>query len=89
MLNPIVLIPAYGKTYATAADMRAAWGRGEDFRDWRGRTGYCSIRDLRELSYLTSSITLTDPRSRISIVVLQCDPWQVAYDCETARGARR
>jgi hypothetical protein len=75
MLSPIVLIPAYGHTYATKEEMRAAWDRGVDFRDWRGRTGYCSIRDLEELSYLTSSITLCDPRSRISVVVPQHDPF--------------
>ena len=73
MLNPIVLVPAYGVTYGSQAEMLLAWNAGKDFRDWRGTGQYCSIRDLQELSYLTSSITLVDPRTRVSVQIEPLD----------------
>ena len=75
MLKPILLIPAYGKTYATESELRAAWDAGKDFQDWRYTGGYCSVRDLAQLSYLTSTITIVDPRSRISITIEPLDQW--------------
>ena len=76
MLNPIVLCPAYGRTYQTAEAMKADWVAGKDFRDFRGTTGYCSIRDLKELTYLTSSITLYDTQSKVSCVVFSFNPME-------------
>lgn len=38
------LIPAYGRTYKTAADMLQGWKDGKDFMVWNGP--YCSIRDV-------------------------------------------
>lgn len=40
----IQLIPAYGRTYKTAADMLQAWKDEYDFMIWNGP--YCSIRDV-------------------------------------------
>jgi hypothetical protein len=71
MLCPILLVPAYGKTYATKEALLAAWNNGKDFHDYRGPGRYCSIRDLKSLTYLTSSIMLTDPQSRVSVTVWQ------------------
>ena len=75
MLNPILLVPAYGKTYATKEELQAAWDAGKDFCDWRYHGRYCSIRDLADLSYMTSTITITDPRSRVEIRVEPLDQW--------------
>ncbi len=74
MLNPVLLVPAYGKTYKTTADMRAAWEKGVDFMGHHSGQ-YCSVRDLDALSYMTSTITIVDPRSSISIDIPKSDAW--------------
>jgi hypothetical protein len=75
MINPLLLIPAYGATYATKEELQAAWEAGKDFCDWRGGGRYCSIRDLAALSYMTSTITIVDMRSRVEIKVEPLDQW--------------
>lgn len=69
MLNPVLLIPAYGVKYESAEQMRADWEAGKDFRFWRGVPTYCSIRDLEKLSYLTSTITIADLLTKVQISV--------------------
>lgn len=58
MLRPLILFPAYGRTYRNTAEMAADWNAGKDFRIIGGP--YCSIRDLNKLTPGTSSITLID-----------------------------
>jgi hypothetical protein len=69
MLNPVLLIPAYGKTYATKEELIAGWESGKEFKFWAGPGCYCSIRDLKELSYLASTITITDLHGKFNAVV--------------------
>lgn len=56
--SPLMLRPAYGKTYETAADMLAGWNAGDTFRIFGGP--YCSIRDIVALRNDSSSIQLTN-----------------------------
>lgn len=53
------LIPAYGRTYKTEADMLQGWKDGKDFMVWNGP--YCSIRDveLMKKEYGVTTIVLT------------------------------
>ncbi len=54
MLFSYTLIPAYGRKYATMADMLKDWDAGKDFMV-QGSGFYCSKRDAlairRELTY--------------------------------------
>jgi hypothetical protein len=70
MITPVVLIPAYGRSYEAEETMRADWDAGQDFRVV-GAAGftYCSIRDIKELSYLASSVRIIDPSTRITVRV--------------------
>jgi len=43
----LILKPAYGRTYATKAQMMKDWDDGRDFRVEGGP--YCSVRDLEQL----------------------------------------
>ena len=66
--SPMLLIPAYGRTYATVEAMRKDWEAGKDFSAY-GQGGYCSIRDVHALRANASSVTLTDPRTHVSLKV--------------------
>lgn len=45
MPNFVEGVPAYGRDYKTAAQVKAAWSEGKDFRD--AATGqYFSVRDV-------------------------------------------
>jgi hypothetical protein len=44
MSGPMVLMPAYGRSYNTSEEAVTAWKSGADFKIVGG--GYCSIRDL-------------------------------------------
>lgn len=68
--SPLLLLTAtaQGKSYANELEMRAGWARGDDFKMY-GSSSYTSIRDLAHLQRDSSSITLHDVRSGISIVV--------------------
>lgn len=44
MNNPLVLTPAYGKTYKTSQDLLKAWSDGKDFKIFP-RGPYTSCRD--------------------------------------------
>ena len=45
--SPVVLMPAYGRQYATKCAAVADWKSGKDFKIVGGP--YCSIRDLEAL----------------------------------------
>jgi hypothetical protein len=45
--GPIILMPAYGRTYSTSAEAVMDWKAGKDFKIMAGP--YCSIRDLDKL----------------------------------------
>ena len=64
--TPLYLKPAYGRTYATAADMVKDWNDGKDFLIYGGGP-YCSIRDTEQLE--ASSITFIDFRSNIHYTI--------------------
>ena len=67
-LSPATLTPAYGRTYKTAAEIKAAWDSGKDFR--YGYSGpYCSIRDIELLKRDHSSIRLFDSTSKVDVIV--------------------
>lgn len=68
MLNgPAVLFPAYGRTYATVEDMRAAWDAGKDFRFPGGP--YCSVRDLDKIHDMFSTVWILDPVTRVQTLI--------------------
>ena len=46
--KPVVLVPAYGRTYKTSQEATQAWKLGKDFKIPNGP--YCSIRDLNKLN---------------------------------------
>jgi hypothetical protein len=54
MSGPMVLMPAYGKSYTTAEEAVQAWKSGMDFKIVGG--GYCSIRDLDYLKNHCSTL---------------------------------
>jgi hypothetical protein len=62
LATPMALIPAYGRTYATAAELREAWEAGKDFKQY-GTGRYCSVRDLDALLNDCSSLHLLDVHS--------------------------
>lgn len=66
--SPMILMPAYGRTYATVQAMLADWDAGKDFRIV-GHGCYCSVRDLDILRNESSSITLLEPRGNLSVRV--------------------
>lgn len=66
--SPMILIPAHGQRYDTREHMQMAWDAGKDFKIY-GSSMYCSKRDLTMLQDDSSSITITDPRSMVSLVV--------------------
>jgi len=68
--SPLLLLSAtaQGKRYANELELRAGWARGDDFKMY-GSSSYTSIRDLARLQRDSSSITLHDVRTGISIVV--------------------
>lgn len=66
--SPIMLTPAYGRRYATVAEMAKDWEDGKDFSI--GLCGpYASIRDIEALKADASSVHLVDPRTRIRILL--------------------
>lgn len=64
--SPMILIPAYGRVYATEAEMLKDWQGGKDFRILPFGP-YCSVRDLFELKMGSSSITLWDGNTDVTI----------------------
>ena len=66
--SPMILVPAYGRAYATREAMLADWRAGKDFRIV-GHGQYCSIRDLPAMRQESSSVTLVEPRNGASVVL--------------------
>ena len=65
--SPVLLIPAHGKVYNTQEEMRADWEAGKNFKMYG--SSYCSIRDIAKISADASSVTITDPRTRVNLKV--------------------
>lgn len=66
--SPILLTPAYGRRYATVAEMAKDWEDGKDFSIGLWGCGpYASIRDIHALRADASSVSIVDLRSRIRI----------------------
>lgn len=61
--SPLILIPAYGRSYDTMEEIKAAWESGKDFHMY-GYSGYCSVRDLDALRNECSTLTIIDVRSK-------------------------
>ena len=55
--SPLLLCPAYGRKFQTAAAMLMAWEDGEDFKMY-GCGSYCSVRDIAALMQGTSTLAL-------------------------------
>ena len=66
--SPLVLIPAYGRTYASLEEIHAAWDAGKDFKVY-GQGCYCSVRDLPALRKDASSVSIYDACSGIGFIV--------------------
>ena len=66
--SPMLLIPAHGQRYETREHMQMAWDAGKDFKLY-GYSSLCSKRDLKALQDDSSSITITDPRTGVTLVV--------------------
>lgn len=64
----MVLTPAYGRVYATEAEMLKDWQGGKDFRIMPVGP-YCSVRDLAALQHNSSSITLWDGNTDVTITL--------------------
>lgn len=58
--NTMILVPAYGRAYATKEALLADWEAGKDFRIVAGP--YCSKRDLAAMKDLGYNVALTEPR---------------------------
>ena len=67
MLNSMILVPAYGRTYATAEQALADWNAGKDFR-LLGHSCYTSIRDLPQLQAQLCTVYIKIS-ARVSFVV--------------------
>lgn len=65
--SPLILVPAYGKTYATKEAMLADWQKGIDFRVVGD--GYASIRDIEALRQQSSTVNLCEPRNNLHVRV--------------------
>lgn len=52
--SPMVLLPAYGRSYSTKEQALKAWNNGADFKIMGGP--YCSIRDAEQLVADSSSV---------------------------------
>jgi hypothetical protein len=46
--SPLVVMPAYGRSYKTSSEAVEAWKSGKDFKVINGP--YCSVRDIANLS---------------------------------------
>lgn len=66
--SPTLLSPAYGRSYNNQHDMLKDWHDGLDFRVYPGGP-YTSIRDLQYLIDTSSTVTLYDNRTGISVLV--------------------
>ena len=66
--SPIILLPAYGRTYATREAMLKDWQAGKDFRLFP-QGCYTSIRDVEDLKANASSVSLTCPHNRITVTL--------------------
>jgi hypothetical protein len=61
--KPIVLMPAYGRSYKTSQEAIDAWKSGKDFKIVNGP--YCSIRDIDELNCSSVWIDLITSLTRV------------------------
>jgi len=53
---PLILVPAYGRTYQAMEGALEDWEAGKDFRIEGGP--YCSIRDIEPLRKMNANISI-------------------------------
>lgn len=63
----LILIPAYGRTYNTAADAVADWNGGSDFKIANGP--YCSVRDIDAMRKQFGTVALLWKKGEPTIVL--------------------
>jgi hypothetical protein len=56
MAHQIILVPAYGRVYASKEKALEAWDEGKDFRIQGGP--YCSIRDIAALKRTNNHVLI-------------------------------
>ena len=61
--KPIVLMPAYGRSYKTSQEAIDAWKSGKDFKIVNGP--YCSIRDIDKLNCSSVWVDLITSLTRV------------------------
>ena len=66
--SPMILRPAYGRSYKTQDEMLKDWNDGKDFRI-SSSGPYCSIRDLDQMKSVASSIVILDLVYPVSVRV--------------------
>lgn len=52
----LILIPAYGRSYASIEAMEKDWTEGKDFKILKGP--YCSVRDFSQMQDMGHDIAL-------------------------------
>lgn len=67
----LILMPAYGKTYANKSEALADWTKGEDFRVV-GTSSYCSIRDTKALAQRHNNLLLSAKDGGCRIEISPC-----------------
>lgn len=67
----VALLPAYGRTYKTVAEMVADWKAGKDFQLDGPGGAYCSIRDLDYMKrrFWAEDIVLHERRNSLTYLV--------------------
>lgn len=56
MAHTLILVPAYGRQYATEDVAKAAWDAGKDFKIVNGP--YCSKRDIDTMKRLNNIVLM-------------------------------
>ena len=68
MINTTILMPAYGRSYATVEAALVDWKAGNDFRIF-GNGSYCSIRDLASMADSFTTVYIRLMNLNKSVVV--------------------
>lgn len=61
--KPLVVMPAYGRSYKSREEVTEAWKSGKDFKIVNGP--YCSIRDIAKLGCSSVWIDLITSMIRV------------------------
>ena len=54
--SPMLLLPAYGRSYKTREQALKDWYAGKDFQIYHGP--YCSVRDIETMRDMSSSVCI-------------------------------